>query len=104
MWMYDSTGIYTVKSGYRAIKEWKTQATATPSTSNNINPIWKKVQSLHTIPRHKSLLWRVLNNSLPVRNELSKRGNHCTMLCPRCNIKVETNTHVFMSCPNIIRI
>jgi hypothetical protein len=59
--------------------------------------------SLHTIPRHKMLLWRILNNALPLRVSLEKRGVHCSPLCPRCNAKLETQNHVFMECPLITR-
>jgi 5-carboxymethyl-2-hydroxymuconate isomerase len=52
------------------------------------------------MPRHKMLLWRIINNSLPVRAELNERGVQCPILCPRCNSKVETTTHLFMHCPN----
>jgi len=99
MWMHDPTGIYFVKSGYNTLKIWQTQQTNYPSTSSVETLIWKKIWSLHTIPRHKVLLWRILNNSLPVRSALSKRGIQCYPLCPRCHSKIETITHLFMTCP-----
>lgn len=50
------------------------------------------------------ILWRVLNNSLPLRSELGKRGIHCNPLCPRCNSKIESMEHVFMTCPKTTKI
>jgi hypothetical protein len=41
--------------------------------------------------RHQTLLWRILNEALPVRSELIKRGIHCSMICPRCYAKIETS-------------
>jgi hypothetical protein len=61
--------------------------------------LWQKLWKINTIPRHKTLLWRILNNSLPIRNELHTRGVNCSLLCPRCNSKLETLTHLFMDCP-----
>jgi len=107
MWMQEPNGLYSVKSGYRAIKQWQTNNNHHPSTSYADNPIWKKkkkIWSLHTIPRHKTLLWRILHNSLPVRSEFSKRGIHCYNLCPRCHSKMETLTHIFLTCPNSCKV
>lgn len=104
MWMYELNGIYSVKSGYQAIRSWQIQQkhNTTPNCSSETT-VWKKLWKLHTIPRHKVILWRILHNSLPVRSELNKRGIHCSILCPRCNSKMETITHTFMTCPNILR-
>jgi hypothetical protein len=101
MWMFETDGVYTVKSGYQAIQQWKAISNSTPSTSTNDKQLWKKLWSLHTIPRHKTLLWRILNNALPIRSELGKRGILCTPLCPRCNNKIETIDHVFRTCSQI---
>jgi hypothetical protein len=104
MWMYESNGIYSVKSGYQAIKSWQAQQnhTSIPNCSSETK-VWKKLWALRTIPRHKVMLWRILHKSLPVRSELNKRGVPCSILCPRCNSKMETITHSFMTCPNIHR-
>jgi len=104
MWMYESNGIYSVKSGYKAIKGWQNQNTQPFHSSSTETMVWKKVWALHTIPRHKIILWRILQNSLPVRSELNKRGIQCSTLCPRCNAKIETITHTFMQCPKVFRI
>jgi len=103
MWVYESNGIYSVKSGYRAIKLWQEQDNLNANSSSPVAPVWNKVWALHTIPRHKNLLWRILQNALPVRVELRNRGIPYSLLCPRCNEKVEDITHAFMTCPKIIR-
>lgn len=98
MWMFEPTGNYTVKSGYLAIQLWKQKENQNPSTSTNNDKTWQTIWSLHTIPRHKTILWRILNSSLPVRTELNRRGVNCNLLCPRCNEKLETIDHLFMDC------
>ena len=103
MWMHENNGSYYVKNGYKAIQSWKTSSISNPSISSPDSHLWKKLWALHTIPRHKTILWRILNNSLPVKSELDKRGIHCIPLCPRCHTKVETLNHIFMSCPLITR-
>lgn len=77
MWMFESNGIYTVSSGYQAIQSWKHNSTTSPSTSSKDTTLWKKLWATHTIPRHKMIFWRILNNFLPLRSELSKRGIQC---------------------------
>ncbi|KAL1293347.1 hypothetical protein AAHE18_19G066400 [Arachis hypogaea] len=45
-------------------------------------------------PRAINCVWRLMNNSLPTRLNLQKRGVNCTALCPRCWKKEETETHL----------
>jgi hypothetical protein len=103
MWMYEPHGNYTVKSGYQALQSWKISNSDSPSSSGNSSDIWKKLWFIHTIPRHKMLTWRILNNALPTISALEKKGIQCSFLCPKCNAKIEDTNHIFMSCPNIIR-
>lgn len=102
--MYSNNGNYTVKSGYEALQSWKNNSNPGPSTSSQNNNIWKKLWALHTIPRHKMIVWRILHNTLPVRTELNKRGVNCPPLCPRCYSNLETTNHIFMSCERTQRV
>jgi hypothetical protein len=70
MWIGDQHGTYTVKSGYQVLQNWNKINSENPSTSDSKSPIWKKLWDFHTIPRHKMLLWRILNKALPLKNEL----------------------------------
>lgn len=99
MWMYTKQGTYSVRSGYNAIEQWKKSGHQGSSNANNLNDLWKKVWTLKTIPRHQDFTWRILNDSLHVRSELSRRGIRCDLLCPICHIKMETVNHIFMECP-----
>jgi len=103
MWMFEPKGCYSVKSGYTALQNWKTSSTSSPMGSTRDTKLWKKLWNVHTIPRHKTILWRILTNSLPIRSELEKRGVKCSPLCPRCNLKIETLEHAFMTCQYISR-
>jgi len=103
MWMFEPDGQYVVKSGYRALQFWKNIDQLQPSTSSTSTKVWDKIWKIHSIPRHKIILWRVLNNALPVRYELIKRRIRASLLCPRCNSKIETLTHTFMTCHMVSR-
>jgi hypothetical protein len=104
MWPHTKEGTYTVKSGYNLLKQWHTTERPGSTTYNNTNPTWKKLWSLHTIPRHKALLWRIIQYALPVKSALSKRGIPCNIICPRCLKKEETIDHVFMLCDRSTKI
>jgi len=60
--------------------------------------IWKKVWDLDNIRRHRMLIWKILNNALPVRDSLQKQGINCSLLCPRCEAGIETIDHLFHKC------
>ncbi|GKD90626.1 RNA-directed DNA polymerase, eukaryota, reverse transcriptase zinc-binding domain protein [Tanacetum coccineum] len=46
------------------------------------------------------LSWRVKLNNLPTRLNLSRRGMDIqSILCPSCNLAVESTNHIFFSCP-----
>jgi hypothetical protein len=98
-WPKTKDGIYTVKSGYQAIYEWKNES-INPSTghNNDPNPIWQKIWKLKIPPKYNTLIWRLLHNALPVNRNLSNRGLLCYPLCPRCNETIEDQTHVFSNC------
>ncbi|PNX67651.1 hypothetical protein L195_g055740, partial [Trifolium pratense] len=76
--------------------EWGNLSNAT--TSNNSQDVWKAIWKLNVPPKHSHLLWRALNNALPVKNNLFKRGVRCDPLCPRCSNTLETTHHVFLEC------
>jgi hypothetical protein len=103
MWPHTKDGYYTVKSGYNLLKLWH-DADSTGTTSNAQGVIWKKLWNLHTIPRHKALLWRIIQNAIPVKSALSKGGIPCNTLCPRCFSKEETVDHTFMKCEHAAKI
>jgi hypothetical protein len=101
---HTKNGVYSVKSGYNTLKHWHDNNMGSTSNPNPNNPIWKKIWSLPTIPRHKALLWRIANNSIPVRSALSHRGIQCSILCPRCLQGEETISHLFMECDRATRV
>ncbi|PNX83821.1 hypothetical protein L195_g041817 [Trifolium pratense] len=80
--------------------------TALPSSAHSdpYHNEWKKLWSMATIPRHKALIWRIIQQAIPVRSALSKRGVQCLILCPRCLQKEETINHVFMDCHHTSKI
>jgi hypothetical protein len=98
MWPHSKQGTYTVKPGYNLLKQWKEAEGPGSADGNSNNERWKKLWALHTIPRHKVFLWRVIQGAIPVKSQLNLRGVQCNILCPRCLEKEETIDHAFMKC------
>ncbi|GAU28869.1 hypothetical protein TSUD_293210 [Trifolium subterraneum] len=65
-WPSIKDGIYTVKSGYQEIQEWKENPNV-PSTSNkpHDNRVWKKPWKIKLSPKYTHLIWRILQDALP---------------------------------------
>jgi hypothetical protein len=99
-WQGTKEGNYTVRSGYNAIMEWhqadSNQAKHTSSKDDPIN--WNNIWKVVNPPKQIHLMWRILNNALPVKSNLILRGMVCDSLCPRCHNGPETIDHVFLNC------
>ncbi|GAU40964.1 hypothetical protein TSUD_187210 [Trifolium subterraneum] len=92
-------GNYTVKSGYHAIMEWGQYSDVNKaSSSNKLEEIWTMIWKLNVPPKHNHLMWRILNNVIPVKGNIFKKGIQCDPLCPRCSNTMETSSHVFLEC------
>jgi hypothetical protein len=86
------------------LKLWADSESPSPANINNHNTHWKKLWNLRTIPRHKALLWRIIQQAIPVKSTLAKRGINCNILCPRCLQHEETIDHAFMHCDQVSRV
>lgn len=49
-------------------------------------------------PRIKTFLWRALDNNLPVRTNLIRRGVEVDNECPLCGLEEESIGHLFFDC------
>jgi hypothetical protein len=98
-WYGTKDGNYSVKSGYHAIMEWNDyDTTAATSSHNDMETRWKKLWSLAVPPKQTHLIWRILDNALPVKENLLYRGIRCAPFCSYCGTKLETINHIFMEC------
>lgn len=89
---------YTAKFGYHQIK--LRESLSEPSSSNITGNTdqWKKLWRLRILPKQAHLLWRILNNVVPVRAKLHSRVVPCPLICPHCERSVETIDHTFRDC------
>nr|GFA42365.1 RNA-directed DNA polymerase, eukaryota, reverse transcriptase zinc-binding domain protein [Tanacetum cinerariifolium] len=63
--------------------------------SPNLNYRWNKYVPIKV----NILVWKILNNSLPTKFNISRRGILIdSIICPNCDVGVETVRHLFFSC------
>ncbi|CAN7095354.1 unnamed protein product [Brassica rapa subsp. narinosa] len=96
VWLPESSGEYTTKSGYKRIFE----------ENNDLNPDfdWMKlVWKLHIPPKIQHFLWRLLNDALPVGELLAIRGINTDLHCKRCG-EAESLHHLFLQCPFAVEL
>ncbi|XP_018443423.2 uncharacterized protein LOC108815278 [Raphanus sativus] len=96
-WQRTKSSIYSVKSGYYALRE---DHRNTSLQAPQINPFdWQKhVWKKETSPKLKLFLWRLCRGALPLGANLQNRGIATPGSCPHCNAH-ETTMHLFMECP-----
>ncbi|KAH9620182.1 hypothetical protein KSS87_012605 [Heliosperma pusillum] len=105
VWELSESGNYSVKSGYScAIKDYLVTKTSIKDV-NRISQAAKLFckKSLWSLPipsTWKILLWKILTNSLPTREEFVKRTIQIDPVCPLCQSEssVETTAHLFRDC------
>jgi hypothetical protein len=59
---------------------------------------WDKIWSLEIPNKVRMFVWRLVHNSLVVRQNLARRGMKEEIICPMCNRLDEDCTHLFLKC------
>ncbi|XP_057417455.1 uncharacterized protein LOC130711751 [Lotus japonicus] len=104
-WHGTSNSIYECKSGYNYIRSLVTREEASSSSRPLLSAShWRWFWSSPTLPRCKDVAWRAVQNFLPVRGELARRGMHLDPCCALCESEIETCEHLFLKCPAVERV
>lgn len=94
-WTLESKGAFTVKSAYKA------SLSHLPTHSTPLVD-WKKIWKLNAPQRIKMFLWRLGNNVLPTRENISHRLDIPITSCVLCKKELESLHHIFFKC-DIVR-
>ncbi|XP_022556970.2 uncharacterized protein LOC111205438 [Brassica napus] len=95
IWQPLQSGTYTTKSGYYAVSTKElTPLDETTETFGWIKDVW----SAKCSPKMKLLLWSIINEAIPLGEQLQKRGINSDVQCIKCKGS-ETVMHTFFSCP-----
>lgn len=95
IWQPLPSGVYSTRSGYfSAAKKARIPSVSTCDDFKWLNDVWRSSCS----PKLRLFLWSIINNALPIGENLQNRGMISATNCPRCNEK-ETKMHIFFTCP-----
>nr|GEX11688.1 RNA-directed DNA polymerase, eukaryota [Tanacetum cinerariifolium] len=87
-WNLEKSGMFSVASVRKMIDDALIH-------SPNLNYRWNKYFPVKV----NILVWKILNNSLPTKFNISRRGILIdSIICPNCDVGVETVGHLFFSC------
>lgn len=95
VWHYDRCGNYSVKSGYSIYMKNKIRS---GSSNNSMAEVWMKLRKLKVPAKVKHFCWRALNDFIPTKVNLHRRGIQTERLCPRCEANLETTDHILVRC------
>ena len=101
VWQPLPSGNYTTRSGYHSVanNNQERQRDLPVQEFDWIRDVWKTACS----PKMKVFIWSVIQNALPLGENLQRRGINANVNCPRCN-EMETSTHIFFTCPFAKRV
>ncbi|KAG7532893.1 Endonuclease/exonuclease/phosphatase [Arabidopsis thaliana x Arabidopsis arenosa] len=99
-WSYSTDGLYSVKSGYEFIsRKIHHKLFKDSEFEPSFNPLFTKIWSLHTAPKIKIFLWKILNGAVAVEDRLRTRGIKIADGCLMCEEDQETINHILFQCP-----
>lgn len=68
------------------------------SNCSSSKEFWKKLWDINIRPRAKICVWRVLNDLIPTKSNLIKRGMSVDPICVFCRCKEESSSYVVWQC------
>ena len=101
-WAHEITGVYSVKTAYRALTNQKElsahdEGTAT-GTSTTDEQMWTKLWKLNVMPKVRVFWWRVIRGILPDEATLKYRHITETNICKLCMAEKEDLMHALLHC------
>ncbi|OMP07076.1 hypothetical protein COLO4_07649 [Corchorus olitorius] len=100
VWPQESSGQYTVKSGYAVYRaSHKDDTIRGVSSSHQVSQIvWKEIWKIRAPSKIKVFLWRVCKKALATNEELWKRKCRPVPLCDICGEEIESVEHLLLLC------
>jgi hypothetical protein len=100
-WNHERSGVYSVKSAYRALVNQKERATldegAVTETSSNEQQMWSALWKLKVVPKVRVFWWRVIRG-IPDECTLKRRHIKEMSRCNVCLAMDEDLMHALIKC------
>lgn len=95
-WDLEKSGVYSVRSAYKALMNdnWF----ASEGTSSSTTTMWKTIWGDKVLPRVKVFAWRACLEALPTRKGLSRRIAAIDASCSTCGAVEEQGLHALYWC------
>ncbi|KAK8499586.1 hypothetical protein V6N11_025530 [Hibiscus sabdariffa] len=100
IWPPDGSGIYSVKSGYKLLRDDLSViagVTGSPYSSMVLR-FFNEMWSVNLPAKVKINMWKVANSFLPTYSALQNRSLHVNNVCPFCRYSGETVAHIMRDC------
>ncbi|KAF4346609.1 hypothetical protein F8388_011696 [Cannabis sativa] len=101
-WSLNKNGLYSVASGYKL--RFLDPNIAGYSNNTPLKTWWQFIWSSKLIPKMKNFIWRVFNQWIPTKVELTKRGMSLDTTCVWCKEHEENICHALWLCPKVQKI
>lgn len=101
VWKLERDDQYSMSSGYNLamqIIKSKDRREETSSAAIDRKNFWSRLWGLRAKKKILYFLWRDINNSLPVLQNVAKRGMKYNPIYSRCGEDLETVEHVMFEC------
>jgi hypothetical protein len=99
IWRGTRNGVFSVRSAYfLEMENLISQRGSSSSPEKRME--WKECWNLNVPNVTKHFLWKALQNLLPTRENLAKKGVLRDTSCPICGLEEETVLHIIWSCPS----
>ena len=103
MWPFNSSGVYSVKSGSRFLANEAILSTS-QANQHQHKDIWKRIWSLPVPNKVQNFLWRACRDAIPVKWNLRKRKILTDDVCEHCHSAPETTYHDLWECSKIFEV
>ncbi|KAM6569414.1 hypothetical protein CsatB_017399 [Cannabis sativa] len=100
-WSYETSGNYSVKSGYNLLQKLHGRWSA---NEDELTKFWTKFWKLKIPPKVKNLVWRAARECLPTLQQLKIKRVNVHTLCPICHAEDETIVHALITCTRVKQV
>ena len=101
IWPHNTTGSFTVKSGYHCLRGVSISPPSSTGSSSHLPALdlWKRLWKAKATPKVLHFVWKACHNILPTKESLFKRKCAPYPNCPICEQGPETVEHLLLLCP-----
>ncbi|KAL0004941.1 hypothetical protein SO802_012502 [Lithocarpus litseifolius] len=99
LWKHSSFGDFQVHKAYSLLlKDFQVSYPNSGPRVSIPQEVWRLIWRVKLTLKIDTFVWKLLHDSLPTFLNLNSRRINVYRDCPLCNIKVESSTHLFLSC------